>query len=880
MSRTDHVITVLIARLVQAVAVHLRPAAARVPACAMALLVAGSITHADVQPLASDTLDASLVAAGFTPEQRAAVLREHEAYVGRFVGAAEGPLPAWEVSTNTKPASEEEAHAAVRAAKSAASAIEALEAPLYEAIQSTATAEQQVAAQRIIDRLKIRMERSLLATVGTEPGAIGLAVAAPRTRDVLALVENAGLTPTQLAAIDPHLGTFVPAFRESLRRERDAATERPLNRLKGGDPEFGLNLTLPGEDGPPPSAEALQQAVQDHMRARQEAYQLADAERHEAARKSLRAEITLLEGILPSLNGRAQAQLLADWSRTIGFSHDTSARRLKLAWGRNPPKTPEQERLLDEVCSSWRHTWFPKAGSFAISTIGKDPFDALFAGSALPADDSGKDIAVMATAAAEAAKRINEILGVEVTEAADGRVARGAGGLHQGAIQFEGSEEPSFEVGAVIVISEGTPGGWLDGEGGDVVAMEGLMPAALTIAVDGAELIAGESSFIMVHSETTTGESASSGSFNFSFSDMGARRNFPRRVEWAQVAPLYESLGTDEAMLPVAEAMWNLMLEDGATLNQQHVELLRSHQPNGVEGLRAQCIDLLRSKTAEVNETALSSDALAAAAWLPAWVCGAIQPPVHLGMDPMNRPPVDLGAVVLKSELTGAEWLRVGAVFASVVPGLEGAIANASATTQRVQDAYGDLSHAPGDQPPDYKLMQELSMAQADASTRLVAAFDTAAEQMRAALEGEASIRFRDAFDDARFREHLRDRTDMASRFEQALAQELAAEQRSAVESLQAAWKRDSRAHRNAIVAQLKDPAYRSPSDPQRATTRRDAALAALKFDRSEANRRAFRALQGTLGPELATKVPQLPASRSLPGVGGQFAFQTVQTLN
>ncbi len=843
---------------------------------------------AQVAPLTSVALDDTLLAAGFTPEQRAAVLAEHAAYVSRFVQQAEGPLAQWIVATGGTEDAEEKAREAVRSARAAGSAIEALEQPIHAAILSVATPAQQGAAQRAVDLLTIRLERSLVESAPQERGFFGMMSTHSRTRDPITMLERLDLTAEQRAAIQPLVDGYIPACRDSLRRERIAAAESPALRsasARQGGPEFeGVPMDAEGK----PDIEAMRQHLRDVVTQAKAQRDAALRDRREASEKSLRAEFALIDSVLPMLSGREQARLLAEWSRGIRVGPQGSPSRLGPAWKESRERTAGQLAQLDAACAAWVQAWWPKAQPMA--------FEANQSGGSIMmpgADPAMNDAATkrresMAKATDEAVAQIAAILGVTVEEMATrNRVGRGLPGLPGPGISPDANGDAP--QGAVVVMSTITTATAVDGGGdGASFTFEGEIPdgafedaSGLVGHIEGEvfEIMSdvGDVSISIAESDDEgDGLAVPTGLTIMAGPSAGGR--LPRRVEWEKVLPFYTAVEVGEAMLPVGQAMWNTLNEDLASLFAREKEMINEGRTAELESLRAECAAFVTSRVAELNDTIVPVASQQAAAWIPGWASGDFTPsPTSFG-----SMAIDPGSVALASDFAKADWLAAGPVLTtmgSTLASVNRMAREADARLERHFARYQQPDYDPNVQGPEMAEENQRLFNALHASTEATEqAYASAMAQIMAALNAQPASRFQDALDDRRFKRKLHDPSSLATRFEKALALDVSEPQRQSLEALRASWTTQARGHRDAIVSFLDTnpiPAGQMSADRALAA-RRDAGIAALGFARDEANRSTFRAMQSLLPPELAGKLPPLPAPRSR-APQGQMAFQSFQ---
>ncbi len=856
--------------------------------CCTAVLAPWRTATAQVAPLTSVTLDETLLAAGFSPEQRAAVLVEHAAYVNRFVGHAEGALSQWVLATGGKHNSEETAREAVRAARAAASAIEAMEQPLYAAILSAATPGQQVSAQRAVDLLAIRLERSLVESAPQEQGLFGMMSSRSSSRDPLAMLERLTLSADQRAAIQPLVDLYIPACRDSLRRERTAAAESPVLRGSSAGRRGPVFEGVATDSQGRPDPDAMRQQLQDILAQAQAQRDAALKDRREASEKSLRAEIALIDGVLPMVPGRDQARLLAEWSRGVRVGAQASPHRLGSAWKGSSERTTEQLAQLDGACATWVQAWWPKAQQVALDAARDSGTITMLGVDQATADAATKRRESMVNATNEAAATIASILGITVDElAAQNRVARGLPGLPGLSIPQDANGE--VPAGAVVVMSTLSTASVV-GDGGEGMSFtfEGEVPEGAFEDVSG---IVGQfdgemgaiSAGIGDVAISLTDASAEGEGFSLPagitfMANPSSRGRLPRRVAWTQVLPFYVAVGTDEAMLPVGKAMWDTLSDDLEGFFARQKEMLSTGTLAELDSLNAEFVALVTARVSEVNDTIVPAPAQQSAAWIPLWAAGELAPPPSssgsMAMDP--------GSVALASELSNSDWLSAGPVLTSVGSALASVNRNARAADARLNRHFEQFQEPGHDGQARAAELADEAQGVWDgihkSEEAREQAYGSALAQLKATLSAQTAARFQDEIDNRRFRRHLRDPSSLDSRFEKALALALSDSQRQTIESLRASWMTSARAHRDAVVAFLCTHPAPGPGpafDPD-VVSRRDAGLAALTFARDEGNRTALRTLQSALGEELGGNVPPLPAPNSR-GPQSSTAFQSFQ---
>lgn len=301
-----------------------------------------------VSPLTSEALERHLEWAGVTPVNRAAILAEHQNYIGRFRDLSADQLAVWNAALSATPSTAAEAEQLARLARSALTSSEVAEQPLMTMLHSQVTHSDSAAASSSAECAASTLAlRRCLAMLGDEQRVAWL---------------NAVVIPAEARmSLAPHLRAWAAAVEQ----ECVAAAATPTVRFEARQAEHAHDDPTidPGDQDP----EELDEQFLELTRRRAAAIGPSGGPTHAAAIKSLSHECAVIDAVCASVPPNAQLALLDGWSRRADIPSACHPHRLSATVASNPEAADSPE--VAAILTDWAAQWWPLARAYASTSL-------------------------------------------------------------------------------------------------------------------------------------------------------------------------------------------------------------------------------------------------------------------------------------------------------------------------------------------------------------------------------------------------------------------------------------------------------------------------------------------------------------------------------
>jgi len=871
--------------------------------CALIVVCTTPATHAQVDGLRSAELSAILDRNGFDEQQRAIVLDAHKVQVERFVECVRSSTAAWKAALRQVPSDQAAANALVASGRAAASDLDAVEAPVSDAIRRVARADQSAAVEQILADLEQRRNLAIW-TAALAPNK------QPRTVDWERVATQIQLTDPQRRLLEERLRAQTGERLAATRMMRDVALQLPLARIKSRSESGGFPIQLPtpstpvipqdareNESGDLPadtSDGAVVQTVDPDVGRQLLIAMLSRGQDGMKAVAAVRARLSecdaqIIDALLPQLNGRSKLRLLSTEAIRSRAGQIRSGITL-LARVVKDSKDLDDQRVarIDAALDRWAAVWWPAARqSFVSAAPRSEILDAL-----VQQGDAAKGTSQrQANEATEAAtKEIAEIVPESASailakfkQVSESRLAlpKDDGVAFevveaQGAGQQEG-QPPNIVVGvtAISVVGEG-----IDGEQLDFVAAD----IAEDFGAEGFEVQAFDSS----DEDEADLEPSTTASFGLStaFGIGSTRVQRPIRID--QIEPSLAAAGVSADLMPAVEQILQDAEASVAAQRQQaetnsggditfnasfatkqagalQREMEQRASESYAQATAAREAIFAAEKSAFDSSVMPLTDAkrASAVAWIVPWRELAKERAAAPGMSMVSVEPMSGGAsdrgdpmvAVLRAQLTSEDWCALGPTLAAECNNLltlTRAWASADERERLIRPRFHQMALPMPQQPPKEKFMEIVAAAERTqaAESSLREAYAPMVQRLKTKVAPESAQRLQDSWDDQRFSRELRDPTSLTSRFEAAEAllkgAELEAADRS-LRSVRETWLQRSSAIRSQIVAEC-----------ERRSAESQTIIQALQYQRDEWNRTMLQRLREAIGPDFAARIPPL----------------------
>ena len=350
--------------------------------CALIVVSTTTTIHAQVGALRSTDLKEILDRNGFDQQQQAIILDAHKVQVERFVECVRSSTAAWTAALREVPSDQAAANALVARGRAAASDLDAVEAPVSDAIRRVARADQSAAVEQSVADLEQRRNLAIW-TAALIPNR------QPRKVDWERVATKIPLTVAQRRVLEERLRAQTGERLAATRLMRDVALQLPLARIKSQSESGGFPIQLlpppaqaipqdakenDGGDLPAEASdEAVVQTVDPDLGKQLLIAMLSRGQDGMKAVSAVRARLSecdaqLIDELLPQLNGRSKLQLLSNRAirSRAGQIRSTVALLARVA---NEIKDLDDERVtrIDAVLDRWAEVWWPAARQTFVS---------------------------------------------------------------------------------------------------------------------------------------------------------------------------------------------------------------------------------------------------------------------------------------------------------------------------------------------------------------------------------------------------------------------------------------------------------------------------------------------------------------------------------
>jgi len=353
------------------------------------LLVVSAVdtVHAQVEPLRSSDLIEVLTRYGFDSQQQAVVLAAHEIQVDRFVQCVRDSIAPWQAALVSRPADQAAANALVGRGRTAASQLDAVEAPVMEAIRKSARPDQTAAVDQAVAELEQRRNLAIWKA------ALGIR-AQPRPIDWQRVAARMQLTDLQRSALEERLKLQAGDRSTATRVMRDAALQLPLARFKSrGESAVPGALAPLISSGPGVRAEDAEgdtaievQTVdpnlgRDLLAALLSQGQVGMKEVAAARARLAECDAQTIDALLVQLNGRGKLRLLNSMSTRSGLGPlRVGVAVLQRVVQSCKDLDAARAARIDAALDRWASAWWPVARKeFTSAAPGKGGLAALLA---------------------------------------------------------------------------------------------------------------------------------------------------------------------------------------------------------------------------------------------------------------------------------------------------------------------------------------------------------------------------------------------------------------------------------------------------------------------------------------------------------------------
>jgi hypothetical protein len=437
--------------------------------------------HAQVEPLRSSDLIEVLTRYGFDSQQQAVVLAAHEIQVERFVQCVRDSIAPWQAALVARPADQAAANALVGRGRTAASQLDAVEAPVMEAIRKSARPDQTAAVDQAVAELEQRRNLAIWKA------ALGIR-AQPRPIDWQRIAARMQLTDLQRSALEERLKLQAGDRSTATRVMREAALQLPLARFKSrGESAVPGALAPLISSGPGVRAEDAEgdtaievQTVdpnlgRDLLAALLSQGQVGMKEVAAARARLAECDAQTIDALLVQLNGRGKLRLLNSMSTRSGLGPlRVGVTVLQRVVQSCKDLDAARAARMDDVLDRWASAWWPVARKeFTSAAPGKGGLAALLAQEDAP---QGGGLRQAQEATSRAAAEIAEIVPDLAPEVLAGLRRAASSGLVL----------PNSD-GGVVVEAAGVPGGG-GGDGQPII----VAATTVEISVTGDEFDLGD----------------------------------------------------------------------------------------------------------------------------------------------------------------------------------------------------------------------------------------------------------------------------------------------------------------------------------------------------------------------------------------------------